>query len=191
MESYYFLISAFPPLTLDAKPEITFKELQQLLVLNLTEQDLKAVQQLLRPIDFYNIRALWLGMPLDDRGNMDAATLEEELFAQEALPSYLAEFLERYEDPKDRLRYFSFLYACFYAEEKKGRFLRKYFRFDREVRLVLAALRGKQAGRDPAKEFQFEDPTDPLVAGILAQKEAPEYTPPPEYEDLKTLFCGQ
>lgn len=190
MANYYFLITAFPPLTLEAKPEISFKEAKELLQLNLTSKDAREVKRLLRPIDLYNIRALWLGAPLDERGNLEAKSLEEELIVQEALPSYLIEFLERYESTQERLRYFSSLSVSLYKDElpKLKGFNLKYYKLERELRLILTALRAKRQGRDVVRELQFEDPTDPLVADILAQKDAPEYTPPTEYEELKTLF---
>ena len=187
MAHYYFVPAALPPLTLGVKPEISFKELREMLLLNLTSGDLKELSLLLRPIDLYNIKAFWLGLPLDDRGNFSARDLEEALLVRDSLPSFLVDFLERYESSSDRLRYFSSLYASLYREEERG-FLGKYFSFEREVRLVLTALRGKRAGRDLVRELQFDDPTDPFVAQILAARDAPEYTPPREYEDLKSLF---
>lgn len=190
MTNYYFLIAAFPPLTLGRPPEISYKELRDLLALNLTSEDANKVKQLLRPIDLYNIRALWLGLPLDDRGNLKAKDLEEELLVQGALPGYLIDYLDRYESTEERLRYFSSLYVSLYRDLQprlKG-FLSKYYQFERELRLVLTGLRAKQAGRDLVYELQFEDPTDPLVAEILAQKDSPDYTPPREFEDLKTIF---
>jgi len=190
MANYYFLIAAFPPLSLDRPPELSFKEVRDLLILNLKPEDMREVERLLRPIDLYNIRALWLGAPLDDQGNFTAKELEEELLVRDALPSYLVEYLERYESTADRLRYFSSLFASLYRDEQpklKG-FLLKYYSFEREIRLVLTALRAKRTGRNLIRELQFEDPTDPLVADILAQKESPEYVPPLEFEDLKTLF---
>ncbi len=161
-----------------------------MLVLNLTSRDMHKVERLLRPIDLYNIRALWLGQPLDSRGTFPAKELEEELLVRGALPSYLVEFLERYESTADRLRYFASLFASLYREEqpKLRGFLLKYYQFERELRLILTALRAKSAARDLIRELQFEDPYDLLVAEIFAQKEAPEYTPPREYEGLKTLF---
>lgn len=189
MANYYFVISSLPALSLDVKPEISFREFKDLLLLNLTAKDLLVVERLLRPIDFYNLRALWLNEPLSDKGNFNAKDLEEELLVQGVLPTYLIDYLGRYESTSDRLRYFASLYASLYREIPllKG-FLRKYYQMERDIRLVLTALRAKQVGRDITKELQFEDPTDPLVADILAQKEAPIYTPPQEYEDLKTLF---
>lgn len=161
-----------------------------MLKLNLTEGDMGKVEKLLRPIDLYNIRAFWLGLPLDNRGNFEARNLEEQLLVRDKLPQYIIDFLEQYENTVDRLRFFSSLYVSLYRDEQpklKG-FLLKYYRMEREIRLVLTALRAKRAGRDIVRELQFEDPTDPLVADILAQKESSEYVPPREYEDLKTLF---
>ncbi|HSX10537.1 MAG TPA: DUF2764 family protein [Chlamydiales bacterium] len=190
MAKYYFLLTALPPLTLGVKPEITFKELKENLALNLTRADAQEVKQLLLPIHLYNIRALWLGLPFDERGSLGAKDLEEALLVQEGLPSYLIEFLDRYESTQDRLRYFSSLYASLYRDElpKLKGFNLKYYRFEREMRLVLLALRAKRQGRDLIRELQFEDPTDPFIAHMIAQKEAPDYTPPQEYEELKTLF---
>jgi hypothetical protein len=54
--------------------------------------------------------------------------------------------------------------------------------------LVLTALRAKEAGRDIVRELQFEDPYDPFIANILAQKDSSDFIPPKEYEDLKILF---
>lgn len=187
MANYYFLITAFPPLTLGIKPELSFKEVKEMLRLNLTAADFGKVRQLLRPIDFYNIRALWLGLPLDDRGNFDGKDLEEALLVREAIPLYLVDFLDRYESTQERLRYFSSLYASLYREETEG-FLQKYYQLERELRLILTALRAKISGKDLVRELQFEDPTDPLVADILAQKDAADYTPPRDFDDLKTLF---
>ena len=57
----------------------------------------------------------------------------------------------------------------------------------------MVALRSQQAKREIAQQLQFEDLTDPLVALILAQKDAPSFEPPIEYVDLKEKFlaCGQ
>ncbi len=190
MANYYYLITALPELSLGSPPELSFKELKEMLILNLTPDDLKAVSRLLRPIDLYNIRALWLGYPLDDRGNYNAKDLEEALLVGDLLPEYLINFLERYESTADRLRYFASLYASLYREamSDSNRFLRQIYEQEREIRLVLTALRSKRLKADLVRELQFEDPSDPFVAGILAQKDAPEYTPPREYEDLKMLF---
>lgn len=187
MDRYYFAVTSLPPLQFKVAPEISFKEFYDLMEMNLTPSDLEVFHKLLEPLDLYNIKALWLGAPIDDRGTMSAKELEEELLVRDALPPYLIDFLEEYETSEDRLRFFSALYSGMYAQEFKG-FLGWYFSFERDVRLVLTALRAKRIGRDLARELQFEDPKDAKVAQILAQKDAGDYVPPSEYEDLKVLF---
>lgn len=189
MALYYFVPAAFPTITVGIKPEITFKELRDMLILNLTPADFNEFCLLLSPIDLYNVKALWMGASLDEKGTFEARDLEEALLVRDPLPPYLVDFLDRYESIPDRLHNFSSLYASLYCQEWKG-FLKKYFTLEREIRLVLTALRAKKAGRDLIKELQFEDPFDPFVAAILAQKDAPDYTPPKEYEDLKVIFVG-
>lgn len=188
MSRYYFLYNALPSVFIGVKPELSFQEVKEMLYLNLNVQDLKKVEKLLRPIDLYNIKAHWLSLPMDERGNILGKDLEEALLIRN-LPQYLIDFLDRYESEADRLRYFSFLYANFYKEsEEYSGFLKKYFPLEREMRLVMAALRAKSKGKDLLREFQFEDPLDPFVQQILSQKDAPEYTPPREYEELREIF---
>ena len=189
---YYFLLLSLPPLSLKARPEIFFKDIMEMVDLNVTSSDdREKIRLLLRPVDLYNIRALWLGLPLDDKGNFSAKELEELLLVRdERLPGYLLDFLDRYEDVADRLNYFSFLFSSLYSSEQadlKG-FLHRYYQFEREERLILSALRAKKSGRNIMRELQFEDPSDPLVSFVLAQKDSPDFTPPREYEDLKVLF---
>lgn len=162
-----------------------------MLALNLTPEDFRQVGYLLGPIDLYNLRAFWLGLPLDDRGNYyDGKQLEEALLVQGSFPAYVIDFLERHESTEERLRNFPSLFAESYRSGPRqwSPFLCSYFAQEREIRLVLTALRAKKMGRDLVKELQFEDPADPMVAHLLAQKDASEIIPPPEYEDLKTLF---
>jgi hypothetical protein len=191
MAEYYFVNAALPPLAIGAPADLSFFELRQMLQENLSVADLKKVARVLMPIDIANMRAFWRDMPLDERGNWDAKELEEMLLVKEGLPDDLVDFLDRYDSKEMRLRYFSSLYASLYrdaAAHEESPFLKSYYQFERELRLVLLALRAKQTGKDVVGQLQFEDLDDPLVAGILAQKDAPEYIPPVEYEDLKQLF---
>lgn len=187
MVKYYFVVSALPHLTIAKAPEMSFKELRDLALMNLTAKDLAQFDLLLEQINLYNIKAFWLGLPLDERGTLSAKELEEALLVPGLLPSYISDFLERYESIEDRLAFFSSLYVSMYSQKREG-FLAKYYALEREIALVLAALRAKKTGRDIVRELQFEDPYDPFVMQILAQKDAPDYVPPMEYEDLKALF---
>ncbi|NGX59218.1 MAG: hypothetical protein KR126chlam3_00365 [Chlamydiae bacterium] len=194
MNNYYFVAPSLPSLVLGETPEITFGQLINLLNLNLNKGDLKMVSVLRLLVDLENLRALYSDEPIDSRGNLSEKELDEALLVQADLPEYVFEFLGKFEDNKEKVRHFFGLLSRYYAEEierQKG-FLKDLLIFQREVRLVLAALRAKKMKRDILQELQFEDFTDPFVAHILAQKDMEEYEPPMEYQDLKQniLACG-
>jgi hypothetical protein len=192
MRNYYFVVPSLPPLSLNEKPEITFEELMTRLALNLSKKDFEKVRILRRLVDVYNIRALLMEEPIDPRGNLNEKELDEALLVHAGLPDYIFEFLDQFEKVPDKIKHFSGLLAAYFNEEiaKQKGFLHKYLIFERECRLVMLALRAKQLGRDVVKELQFEDPTDPMVAQILAQKDSDRYDPPQEYQDLKELIAA-
>ena len=187
MTLYYFLIAALPPLVFKSPPEMTFKELCEFVPLNLTSRDALLFRKILEPVDLYNIKALWLGAPLNEFGTMSAKELEEAILIRDCLPLYVIEFLDEYESNEERLRFFSSLYTSMYRQEEIG-VVGKYYALEREMRLVLSALRAKKTGRDIGEQLQFEDFQDPLVMQILSQKDASDYSPPEEYEGLKNIF---
>ena len=153
MAQYYFVVTSLPILSFDSQPDMTFEQFLDLLKLNLSSKDFAKIKTLLFLIDLINIRALWLGLPFDIRGNFSAKELEEALLTKEGLSSDLVEFLDRYDTSQERLKYFSSLYASFFArasQEEKG-FLKKYFVFEREFRLILTGLRAKEMNRDPVR----------------------------------------
>jgi len=195
MHNYYFVAPSLPSLILGESPEISFEELIYRLELNLSEEDLKKIAVLRLLIDLHNVRALYLEQPLDPRGNLSEKELDEALLVEADLPGYVFEFLGQFEEDKEKVRHFFGLLSRYYAEEgqKHQGFLKDLLIFQREMRLVLAALRAKKTGRDIVAELQFEDFTDPLVAQILAQKDSEEYEPPMEFQDLKRNLdhCGE
>lgn len=192
MGKYYFVVPSLPPLAVGERPEITFEELMARLEISLSRGDLEKTKVLRRFIDIFNIRALLMEETVDPRGNFNEKELDEALLVHAVLPDYMFEFLGQFEKVPDKIRNFSGLLAQFFNAEipKYKGFLRAYLTFERECRLVLVALRAKQLGRDVARELQFEDPTEPLVAQILAQKDADSYDPPLEYVDLKELIAA-
>ena len=192
MSRYYFLAASLPMLTLGERPHLSFDELQESFLLNLGKKDFEKMRVFLRQADLYNVRALLLGLPFDLRGNFSEGELEEALLVRSFLPAYVFDFLETYETPFQRVEHFHALISRYFHEElahQKG-FLKSYLEFERQWRLVFLGLRAKGAKRDLAKELEHEDPHDPLVQRLLAQKEA--FEPPFEYRDLKEklISCG-
>lgn len=192
MGNYFFLAPSLPPLLLRDRPDLSFEELKVRLAVNLDKSDLELARTLMRFTDICNIRNLFMEEPIDSRGTMSEKELDEALLVRAGLPDYVFEFLDQFEKTQDRIRQFSALLARFFQEEiprLKG-FLKKYFTFEREWRLVLVGIRAKQLGRDLARELQFEDFADPFVAQILAQKDADRYEPPVEYSELSELIVA-
>lgn len=194
MSNYYFVAPSLPSLVLGQKPDISFEELKSRLAINLTKEDLEKTIVLRRFIDLNNIRALLLAQPIDTRGNLSEKELDEALLIRNILPSYVFDFLDQYDNAADQLKNFSGLLTRFFAEEipnQKG-FLRDYLIFERNWRLVMLGLRAKELGRDVVRELQFEDFSDPIVAHILAQKDANQFDPPLDYQELKEIMesCG-
>lgn len=185
---YYFLYLSLPELTFGVKPEITSRQVRELCKENLTLEDRKKVEELFCLIDLYNIKALWMGQPFDDRGNFEPKELEEMLLVKdERLPLYVIEYLEMYEEEGERRQFFPALVSTLFHQERSG-FLGFYYQLEREVRLILTALRAKELGKDVVHELQFEDPYDPIVFSILAQKDSTYFSAPKEYESLVEIF---
>lgn len=190
MAQYFFLATALPALEIEAAPEISYEELETLLKESLLPKDYEQIKILKRYYDILNLRALWKGEKLDVYGNFEKDALSESLTEGIGLPKYILDFSETYQTKAERLANFPLLLASFFKQElaTADPFLKRYFDFERKLRLVLVGFRAKKMGRNVASELQFENPEDLLVAQIMAQKDAPEYEPPEGFEELKTLF---
>lgn len=190
MSQYYFIGTILPNLSFDAPPEITFSTLDTLLRDNLAQTDYEKTKVIRRFFDILNLRALWSGEEIDPKGELDAYELEEALVSNAGLPDYIFDFLARYHTLGERLHHFPFLLAKFFqsAEQERDSFLRKYFSFERELRLVLTGFRAKKLGSDLSIELQYEDPEEDLIAQLLGQKDAKIFEPPEKYQELKLLF---
>lgn len=191
MANYYFLTSIFPRLELGHTPGMHFEELVFLLHERLKPKDFKAFCTLRRFVDMENLRSFLKGESLDSRGNLTSEEdFENALSFHSSFPDYVYEFLLHYDSLESRLKNFSSLLARFFKEEisSSENFLKRYLIFEREWRLVMLGFRAKRLDRDLLRELQYEDPSDLVVAQIIAQKDSKGFEPPYGYEDLKVLF---
>lgn len=190
MTNYYFLTIVLPELRIGDPLEISFEELDTLFRENLTVQDFEKIKTLRRYYDIQNIRSFWKGEELDLHGNFNVVEIEEALLSQYGFPKYVYDFIEKYETVSECLRHFSELISCYMEQEvsETHGFLHDYLLFEQELQIVLSAFRAKKLGRDIIRELQFEDPENPLVVQIIAQKDSAEYEPPEKFEDLKIIF---
>lgn len=195
MKEYYFLASLLPQLEIGHVPKLGFKELKELIAINVKPEDSARFEQLLRLVDLENLQALWQDLPLDPRGNLSKEGLIVALdqggwTESDPFENCLRDYLEKYKEKQERLKHFSRLLAHFCLEKRETLegFLKGYYSFQYEMRWIVAAFRAKKQGIDLARELQYEESSDPLIAQILAQKDAPSFEPPYEYKELKPLF---
>lgn len=190
MSNYYFLGTLLPELHIGEPPEIGFREYEQLLKENLSASDFAKTHILRNLYDIINLRFYWKGEPLDPLGNYVESDLEEAFATKSMLPSYVFEFMDKYEHKDKLVHHFPALLSTFFIKEieQASGFFKAYLILERELRLISLAFRAKKLGRDVLIDLQYEDPEEPLIAQILAQKDAAIYEPPEKYEQLKYIF---
>jgi hypothetical protein len=185
MAKYYFLLSMLPSLRLGASYDFSFEDIKFWLKENLSQSDSSKVSDFLLYIDILNIKNFLAKRPIDPKGNFSEKELEEALEVPGYFPDYVYDYLDEY--PEKKITYFSKLLNLFFTKQTNP-FLKRFFAFERELRVVLTALRAKDLNRDLSIEFQFESPQEPLVAYMLAQKDSSSVEPPSEYEWVKTVY---
>jgi hypothetical protein len=186
MSKVYFLGSILPPLRVGDEPPLLFDELMMLYRDNLSRSELEKIEKIRLYIDLKNIQKLLKNQPIDSRGTLSEKELDEAIVNQEGLPDYLFDFFEEFQEVSDQLRNYSKVLITYFKEMKKKcrGFLKDYFCFEREWRILLAGYRAKKLGVDLMKELQYEDFHDPFVAEVIAQKDAPFFEFPFEYMQL-------
>lgn len=189
MKQYYFFKCALPSIKMGEIPEISFEEFLRMVDLNISGTDKKQIDCLRQYIDIKNLRPYFLQKNLDTRGTLSAKELEEALLVHDFFPPFVFAFMEKYDSAEERLKNFAYLYSAFfrYAQTFAG-FLASYFSFERDLRLIIAALRAKVLKKDIVQELQFEDMQDDLVVYILVQRDSPTFDPPAEYAQVKEIF---
>lgn len=190
MAEYYFIGVSLPDLQIGLPPKITFAEFEQLLRDNLNSLDYERVKVLKAYYDIENLRSMWKGLELDSRGNLDQMQLKESLLQQAELPSYVSDFLEKYESKEARLSYFSRVIADYFRieTEKASGILKRILDFERKMRLIQTAFRALKLGRNLAEELQFEDPEEDFIQQLFAQKEIKTFELPEEFAAIKPIF---
>lgn len=191
MNKYYFLLSSLPVISIGTKPDISFIELKNYLDWNLSNKDKEKLFVFKQHIDLKNLKNIWLGKKIDPRGNLDDKTLNEAILVGEFFPKYVFKYLRKDLSVGEKLANFPVLESEFFRfqiDNSKSDFLLSYFTFQRNSRLIFAALRAKRLKWDISEELEGEDRKDFLVEGILSQKDEIDYQPPKEYLQLKDIF---
>lgn len=188
--NYYFLGTLLPDLHIGEPPEIGLREFEQLLSENLSASDLAKTHVLRNIYDMINLRFYWKGEPLGPLGNYVESDFEEAFATQSMLPFYVFEYIDKYENKQEQLVHFPVLLSTFFRQEIKrsSGLLKEFLILERELRFVLVAFRAKKLNRNIVAELQYENPEDPIIAQILAQKDAAVYEPPEKYQQLRFIF---
>jgi hypothetical protein len=183
---YYFLGASLTPPELEHPLDIGFDQLMARFELNLTGEDKKCLEALRTYYDVCNLRLLWSDEQIDKRGMLAVDELEARVDMHDLLPEPVLEFLGEV-DAENRLRKFSQLLSRYLVWESARHtgFLRDFFAFERDWRLILAGFRAKHMGMDLLKVMAHEDPTDPIVHTLLGQKDSPSFTMPYGFTDLE------
>ena len=184
----FFVYGVLPPLEFGTRPEISSKELTEILDLNLSKIALKKVHVLKLWIDISNIYALFKGSFFDTKGNYSKSTMKALLASEEELPLYVLDYFEAHEKEEDRQKFFPQLISAYFTNEKKNASgaLKQFLVFEHDLRVLLAGFRAKKGGIDLGAQLQYEDMGNEAVASVLMQKDlSGKFQFPIDYEDLE------
>lgn len=191
MAQYYFLNTLFAPLEFGHPPTLDFKSLIANVQSELSKDDLMRLSLLRSYFDIENLKAFFMQEALSPYGNHEPAKLvADNLENETGYPEFVFEFLREFETSEKRLHHFAKLLTQFfsYAQQQSSGFIQEFFAFEKQWRLVMLGFRSKLLKTSLKTQLQFEDPYDPIVIQIIAQKDAKHFEPPEEFEDLKDLF---
>lgn len=163
-----FLVSYFPPLTFRQRPLLRFAEFLVVCERNLSKNEMKELDRFRSFIDLDNMIRKQLHESLDPCGVLSDVELSEEL--REYGDSDAFQALSRKKNALKR--------------EAKSGFLGKYFRFEWELNVILAALRARKLGRQVEEELSPDDKTDLFVITLLRASHGAEVPLPLEFQDL-------
>lgn len=197
MAQYYFLSSFLLPQNPEARPVYSLLDLDDLLSLNLIKRDFDVYVILKRFFDFDNFAFFFAGKPIvHSFGMVTQENVESMLRSQkwaddDEFEDFFKDFLLRYKTSQERLHHFSSLvreFLSYYQKNSYSEFLRTYFKFKQDLRVILAGFRARLLHQDVSYVLRNEDSSDPVVLQVLIQKDAPHYELPEGFEDLSPVL---
>lgn len=190
MHYYYFLETALPPLEFPDKPQISFDQILHLYDQNLSKKDLKSVAFLRKYFDFQNIKALKLHDSFNSYGFLNKEELKKALGDVLYFGEEIYDFFKKAQEDDSKALFFPQIFSQFLDQQAHAShgFLKWFFAFEKNYRLILCAFRCKNLKRDITQELFFEDPLDPIVSEIFSQKDSPHFDSPQGYEDLAEVL---
>jgi hypothetical protein len=170
MTKYYYLVASFPVISLDRfNKNLDFESIFELIVRNLTPEDLRYFQFVLYPSDIKNLinsiaerRNLPPLYPMQSGiGTMALQSMKNINVLIEHLPAFLAAEFEGKRELLDDMELEQLenqMLQSFYKAVSmlSDSFLKDYFRFDCDLRNILTACNARKFGFDP-KPFLIGD----------------------------------
>ncbi|ANG65770.1 DUF2764 family protein [Chlamydia gallinacea] len=196
MTQYCFLSLFLLPQIPESPPVYSFRDLDDFLRLNLSQKDFKHYVILKRFFDFNNFAFFWSGKKITQSyGMVTQENVENLLRLQQwsddcEFEDFFKDFLLQYKTSQERLDNFSYLVGEFLAHYRNSssEFLRTYFTFKQNLRVILAGFRSRVLQLDVSYVLRNEDSSDPIVLQVLMQKDSPHYELPREFADLSSVL---
>jgi hypothetical protein len=152
---YYFLTSYLPELQPDdIKIHVSLSDLLEERFI-IADRDWKEIELILLGRDIFIIEKLLSGKTVSIAHSLyDLEFWQDQVKSPVEGPEFLLEFLKSMDSEVFGPREVDRLYGVYYEHvlaSSKSDFLRGYFRFERDLRNILAALRARKRGLDPAE----------------------------------------
>lgn len=182
----FFFCGSLPPLFPGVRPELSTYQFLEMAEENLLEYELETINEVREFIDILNIKKLIKKQQIDSRGTKTEKELDDAIMSLEGLPDVVINFLSEYESKEERIEKFPLLlseYFKFKITHSRG-YLQSYFERQYLLQLSFTALRTSNGAGDIAYELRYENPKDPFIAQLLAQKESGTFVFPYELEHL-------
>lgn len=188
MLAYPFLQNILPPLLIEAAPAISFENLMELFQMNLSKGDLVKVERIRLLFDLRNIIESSSRSLLFPYGNYGKEDLEQLVSGGEIFDQEILDMINQYDTPEELRKHFYPIFTRFLQRMISGQkgFVRDYYIFEYQMRVLLAGYRAKRLGTSIFNELNYEDLTDPFVADIVQQKDSPKFEFPYEFQALQT-----
>lgn len=165
--------------------------------LNLSSCDKKSFRCLARSFDLINFSIFWSGGKMERAlGEVTQDNVEQLLVKRQwddgtDMEPFLQDYLNTYKTNEERIENYSFLirdFLHFYRLNATNAFLREYFSFKQDLRVIMAGFRAKLLNEDISRVLRNENTDEFTVLQILMQKNSSKFIPPLGYRDLGDIF---
>ncbi len=187
MLAYPFLQTTLPPLSSEAAPSLSFDDLMVLFQDNLSRGDWEKVQQIRLFFDLRNMVESSSRSLLFPYGNYSKEDLQQLIMGEDVFDQDIFDMIKQYDTPDELRRHFYPILTHYLQMmiKKEKAFVKEFFTFEHQLRVLLAAYRAKRAGVPLLRELNFEDLADPYVMEILEQKDTAKFEFPYGFEGLQ------